>query len=91
MDKLTKKLQGETKPKDHKSSPPKSEKKLSKEEEYNKLVDEASHEKIWSEPIKDLIDKYADLADKNRQDHEAEVIQNFTLTHSCLPVYDDDP
>jgi len=46
-------------------------------------VSEANNERIWSEPIKDLIDKYADIADSNREAHDTQVISNFTAQGGC--------
>ena len=36
------------------------------EKEWRRLVDEANKDDPWKEPIKDLIDKYADIAENNR-------------------------
>ena len=40
---------------------------LTAEEEYQKLISDAKKEDPWKEPIKDLIDQYADLAEKNEK------------------------
>lgn len=50
------------------------EKKLSPEEQYKKLVEDANRQDPWKEPIKDLIDQYADVADKNAKDKEMAAI-----------------
>ena len=41
------------------------------EEEYNKLIRDVSAEDPWKEPIKDLIDQYASIADKARASNDS--------------------
>lgn len=53
------------------------EQNLTDEEKYRKLVDEANRDDPWKEPIKDLIDKYADIADQNQKQNEQRVIEKF--------------
>ena len=50
---------------------PKPKKDLTPEEQYQLLVNEATKEDVFKEPIKDLIDQYADLADKQKEIKEA--------------------
>jgi len=51
---------------------------MTPEEQYRKLVEDANREDPWKEPIKDLIDKYADIADQNAKDREAALIARIT-------------
>jgi hypothetical protein len=51
---------------------------MNPEEQYRKLVEEANRDDPWKEPIKDLIDKYADIADQHTKDRESALIARIT-------------
>ena len=38
---------------------------------------EANEEDPWKEPIKDLIDEYADIAEQNKKTDEQKIIQRL--------------
>lgn len=51
---------------------------ISPEEQYRRLVEDANKADPWKEPIKDLIDKYADIADQNAKDKETALIAKIS-------------
>lgn len=51
---------------------------LSPEAKYLKLIEQVNRENpIDTDPIKDTIDKYANIADQNQKKHEEKIIQNY--------------
>ena len=64
MVKISEEKAGPLKKKPAKKSAAQKEPELSPEQQYLKLVEEATKEDPFREPIKDLIDHYADISDK---------------------------
>jgi hypothetical protein len=75
LENFLKKKEGST-TKGKKTTPPQV---LTPEQEWKKLVDEANKEDPWHEPIKDLIDQYAEQAEDNRKSEKQRIVHELEL------------